>query len=163
MQRQSLGSPVSKLHSHGGAAVAVTREDVTAAEEAKRRDSFSVSSVLSEYDDEDRKAAKLHRLSTSSLLPPKPEKFVHLIPVLTVLCFLVLYLCSHSPSQTDLAQFNGFKRSPNRIDPAEAIDDIDGLSELQRRNVVAIRSLRNLQEVKKRSSKYQLSRKLGDF
>ncbi|KAG5007810.1 hypothetical protein JHK82_025738 [Glycine max] len=42
-------------------------------------------------------APKPHRLSLSPP-PPPPHKFVHLIPVLTLLCFFVLYLFSHTPS-----------------------------------------------------------------
>lgn len=114
MQRQSLGSPASKLHSHGGAsssALSSAKDDVLTVDESsssKRRDSF----LSSAHYDED-KPSRPHRLSLaaaaaassssslpSSLSPRKPEKLVHLIPLLTLFCFLVLYLCSHSPSQT---------------------------------------------------------------
>ncbi|XWS62196.1 hypothetical protein CRYUN_Cryun07bG0190000 [Craigia yunnanensis] len=107
MQRQSLGSPSSKLHIHGG-------EESSVAEDQKRR-------VI--IDDDDLKDTKPRRLSfspssspTSSLTsPPKPEKLIHLIPVLTLLCFLALYLTSHSPSQSDLVHFNGFKHSSKHL------------------------------------------------
>ncbi|KAL6651308.1 hypothetical protein ACP70R_010233 [Stipagrostis hirtigluma subsp. patula] len=33
------------------------------------------------------------------------ERFVHLIPLLTVLCFLLLFLCSHEPSPSDMSSF----------------------------------------------------------
>lgn len=82
MQRQSLGSPVTKLQSHG----LLSKEDDLAEEQQKRK----VSMVT---DEEDNKIDKLKRS------PPKPEKLIHLIPILTMLCFLVLYLCSHDPSQ----------------------------------------------------------------
>lgn len=100
MQRQSLGSPVSKLHSHGG-------DDTIVAEDPKRR-------VAEDDDDDDgeRKATKARRLSFSpSSSPPspsvsRPEKFIHLIPVLTLLCFLILYLSSHAPSQSGMCVQN---------------------------------------------------------
>lgn len=86
MHRQSLGSPVSKHHGHGGA-----KEDtLMAEEEPKHKDDDSAS-------EEERKATRRRR---SLSPPPKPEKFVHVIPVVTLLCFLILYLCSHSPSQS---------------------------------------------------------------
>lgn len=105
MQRQSLGSPVSKFYSHGGAA----KDDaLTAADDSRHRD--LISSSLSGYDDDDeehRKSSKLVRRFSSSSpsfslssTPPNPEKLVHFIPLLTLLCFLVLYLVSHNPSQS---------------------------------------------------------------
>lgn len=39
--------------------------------------------------------------------PPSPEMTVHLIPVLTLFCFLVLFLISHDPSAKDLGEFGG--------------------------------------------------------
>ena len=138
MQRQSLGSPVSKLHSHGGGSSKDADTPIT-----------DIDSKRIEDDDEEPKTTKLHRQSLAFTLspPPKPEKFVHVIPILTLLCFLILYLCSHSPSQSgnnnllpshrrppllssnylyliltvlflfvsDLAQFNGFKRPAQHI------------------------------------------------
>ncbi|CAM0903053.1 unnamed protein product [Alopecurus aequalis] len=47
-------------------------------------------------------------------LEAKPEKApavmgrsIHLIPLLTVLCYVVLFLCSHAPSASDMASFGG--------------------------------------------------------
>ncbi|KAI3441849.1 uncharacterized protein J3R85_001898 [Psidium guajava] len=138
MQRQSLGSPVSKLHSHGASSAlssakddALIVDDDSSSSLSKRRDSFlSSASLLPRYDE-----ARPHRLSlapsssssssssSSALSPRKPEKLIHLIPLLTLFCFLVLYLCSHSPSQTDLAQFSGFKRPAKQIVTTD-IDEI---------------------------------------
>ncbi|OMO77361.1 hypothetical protein CCACVL1_15053 [Corchorus capsularis] len=154
MQRQSLGSPSSKLHIHGG-------EESSVSEDQKRR-------II--IDDDDRKDTKPRRLSfspssspTSSLTsPPKPEKLIHLIPVLTLLCFLILYLSSHSPSQSDLAQFNGFKHPSEHIDSSE-ISDASRLLEFRRSDVLAIRSLRNLQELDKYAPKSRPHRKIADF
>ncbi|KAE8726840.1 ubiquitin carboxyl-terminal hydrolase 12-like [Hibiscus syriacus] len=150
MQRQSLGSPTSKLHIHG--------EEITGADDQKRR-------VI--IDGEDSKESKPRPLSFSpssqSLSsPPNSEKLIHLIPVLTLLCFLVLYLNSHSPSQYDLAAFNGFKHSSKRLDSRE-IGDVGRFIEIQRGDVLAIRSQRNLQELDKYVSKYHLHRKIADF
>ncbi|KAK3141636.1 hypothetical protein QOZ80_4BG0336460 [Eleusine coracana subsp. coracana] len=33
------------------------------------------------------------------------ERSVHLIPLLIVLCFLLLFLCSHNPSHSDMSSF----------------------------------------------------------
>ncbi|XP_062146622.1 uncharacterized protein LOC133854431 [Alnus glutinosa] len=151
MQRQSLGSPVSKLHGHGGGA----KDDTLIVEEPKHRDDDSYCD-----DDVEHKATKPHRLSVSP--PPRPEKFVHVIPVLTLFCFLVLYLCSHTPSQSDLAQFNGFNRPAKLIGSAE-LNDVGRFNEIQKGDVLAIRSLRNLQELEKRSPKSRSHRKLADF
>ncbi|KAE8731932.1 Detected protein of unknown function [Hibiscus syriacus] len=139
MQRQSLGYPTSKLHIHG--------EEITGADDQKRR-------VI--IDCEDRKESKPRPLSFSPSLPslsspPNSEKLIHLIPVLTLLCFLVLFLNSHSPSQSDLVAFNGFKHSSKRLDSREIS------------NVLTIRSQRNLQELDKYVSKYRLHRKIADF
>uniref|UniRef100_A0A0A9FPH0 Uncharacterized protein n=1 Tax=Arundo donax TaxID=35708 RepID=A0A0A9FPH0_ARUDO len=35
------------------------------------------------------------------------ERSVHLIPLLTLLCFLLLFLCSHDPSASDVSSFEG--------------------------------------------------------
>ncbi|KAM3686496.1 hypothetical protein ACB098_10G006700 [Castanea mollissima] len=156
MQRQSLGSPVSKLHhSHGGGS---SKDDDTPITDID-------SKRIEDDDDEEHKTTKLHRQSLSFTLspPPKPEKFIHVIPILTLLCFLILYLCSHSPSQSDLAQFNGFKLPAQHRDK---IDDVGRFIELQKSDVLAIRSLRNLQELrgrKLRSPKSRFHRKHADF
>ncbi|KQJ84328.1 hypothetical protein BRADI_5g20140v3 [Brachypodium distachyon] len=54
-----------------------------------------------EYDDLEAKPgnkAPAVRSSSSS---------VHLIPLLTLLCFVVLFLCSHVPSASDMSSFGG--------------------------------------------------------
>ncbi|CAD6259798.1 unnamed protein product [Miscanthus lutarioriparius] len=33
------------------------------------------------------------------------ERSVHLIPLIVVLCFLLLFLCSHDPSPSDMSSF----------------------------------------------------------
>ncbi|KAM5573508.1 hypothetical protein ABKV19_013183 [Rosa sericea] len=93
MQRQSLGSPVSKLHqAHGG-------DDTLILDDKRSKDilAFSASSSSSP-DFDDNKATKPHRLSSPP--PTTPDKVIHVIPILTVLCFLILFLFSHTPSQS---------------------------------------------------------------
>ncbi|CAL8155789.1 unnamed protein product [Prunus armeniaca] len=114
MQRQSLGgSPGSKLHqAHGGA-----KEQALLLDDAPNRSNkdllvFSTSTSSSVSADDDHKASKPHRLSSPP--PTAPHKSIHVIPVLTLLCFLILFLFSHSPSQSDLAQFNGFTKLPGK-------------------------------------------------
>ncbi|EXB66517.1 hypothetical protein L484_017755 [Morus notabilis] len=165
MQRQSLGSPVSKLHGHGGQ----KEESLLVEDDPKRKDlvaSSSCSSTSSTADygyEDDSKAAKPRRLS-SSPPPLRPDRCIHLIPVLTLLCFLILFLFSHTPSQSDMAQFKGFKWPANRIDSAEnEIGDIGRFSELRKSDVLAIRSLRNLQEIRKQAPKSRYHRKFADF
>ncbi|GLT99702.1 hypothetical protein SLE2022_171250 [Rubroshorea leprosula] len=153
MQRQSLGSPVSKLHSHGG-------DDTIVAEDPRRR--------VAEDDDDDgeHKATKPCRLSfspSSSPLSPsasRPRKFIHLIPILTLLCFLILYLSSHAPSQLDLAQF---QHSFKQLDSTDEINDAGGFVELRKGDILAIRSLRNLRVLEKQTPKSRPHRKIVDL
>ena len=97
MQRQSLGSPVSKFQGHGG-----PKEESLLVEDddSKRKDLFasSSSSAVADYDEDNHKPVKPHRLSSPP--PIMPYKFIHLIPLLTLICFLVLFLFSHTPSQS---------------------------------------------------------------
>ncbi|XP_022156329.1 uncharacterized protein LOC111023244 isoform X2 [Momordica charantia] len=158
MQRQSLGSPVSKLHGHCGGAMA----DAIVVEDQKRSkhaSSFSTSADYGGQDDD--KVSKSYRFSFPSPSPPRQEKFVHAIPILTIICFLILYLCSHSPSQSDLAQFHGFKRPSERI---EIKADVSRLIEPKEGNILAIQSLRNLKEIEKSyPPKSRPPRKVADF
>ncbi|XP_057483947.1 uncharacterized protein LOC130770472 [Actinidia eriantha] len=124
MQRQSLGSLGTKLHIHG---VLGAKEENLTGEDQKRKNQAS---SLAAADEDNNESQKPHKS------PPKPEKFNHLIPILTVLCVLLFYLSSHDPSQADLAQFDGFHRLSRPIDSTET--------------VLAIQSLRNLQESKDR-------------
>ncbi|KAF4383809.1 hypothetical protein CsatB_003653 [Cannabis sativa] len=163
MQRQSLGSPVSKLHSHGG-----PKEDSLIVEDGdvKRKDLFASSSSSSssavDYDEDNHKATKPHRLSSPP--PIKPHKFIHFIPLLTLLCFIVLYLCSHSPTQSDMAPFKGFKWPAKHLDSAEnSVEEFDQFTEVNKGDILAIRSLRNLQEIQKLAPKSRSHRKFADF
>lgn len=159
MHRQSLGSPASKLQSHGilfaGAGVIKDDIDNNFFSEDHRKDKLPSSSAGT-TDDEERKSPK-------SILVSSPTRLVHLIPLLTFLCFLVLYLSSHDPSRKDLAQFGGFTTIPSR---KAAIDSIDidenarsGFLEIEKNDVLAIRSMRNLQQ--QEQQRHRLHRKLG--
>lgn len=109
MQRQSLGSPVSKLHIHGGGGGGgSSKEDLRLTElHPSFSSSSSTSPTVYDDDDDESKTTKPRRFSLSP--PPlalssslsthsRPEKLIHLIPLLTLFCFLVLYFSSHSPS-----------------------------------------------------------------
>ncbi|OEL13741.1 hypothetical protein BAE44_0025240 [Dichanthelium oligosanthes] len=41
------------------------------------------------------------------------ERSVHLIPLIVVLCFLLLFLCSHGPSPSDMSSFGKKAGSQN--------------------------------------------------
>ncbi|CAK7356082.1 unnamed protein product [Dovyalis caffra] len=167
MQRQSLGSPGTKLHNHGGTDTLLTNDTKLVFKD------LPSTSLTPDPDDLDHKSTIPRRFSSPSssslsvLSSPSsnPEKLIHLIPLLTLFCFLVLFLVSHNPSQSDLAQFNGFKRFSNHIE--EATETIGGLDDKVRRgDVLAIRSFRNLQEIaadKRASLKSRSHRKFANF
>ncbi|XP_021893603.1 uncharacterized protein LOC110811412 isoform X2 [Carica papaya] len=147
MQRQSLGSPVSKNHSHG----APKDSEPHSLDDPKSKDSASSSSLLTDFDDHRLKSTRPRRLSSSLPQLSTPQKLIHLIPVLTLLCFLILYLSSHNPSQSD-------------ADAAAKIGDVGRGVELSRDDVLAIRSLRSLREIDKHAPKLSRShRKIADF
>ncbi|KAE8702844.1 Detected protein of unknown function [Hibiscus syriacus] len=86
MHRQSLGSATSKfLRIHGG-------EENPIADDQKRQ-------LIIDDDGKDIKPRRssfspspFSTTSPSFTSPTKPEKLIHLIPVLTFLCLLILYL-----------------------------------------------------------------------
>ncbi|KAH7687290.1 hypothetical protein IHE45_04G158300 [Dioscorea alata] len=80
MHRQSLGSPNSKLQIHGEIA--------------------GGGSAVAEETDET-KTEKMARFCSKS------ERSIHLIPLLTLFCLLVLYFFSHDPSPSDLTPIGG--------------------------------------------------------
>ncbi|CAI0470952.1 unnamed protein product [Linum tenue] len=141
MQRQSLGSPVSKLHFHGGSDDAEVCDN-----SATSSLSPPPPSLLLDSDDRRLKTAKLpsRRLSTSasssSSPTPTPEKLIHLIPIILLSCFLILYLASNNPSQSTSIE----------IDSAVADSK---LGELRAREVMPIRSFRNLHETAARDAR----------
>ncbi|KAL0896992.1 hypothetical protein Bca101_080953 [Brassica carinata] len=158
MQRLSIDSSASKLHSY----------DI---DDLKRKESLSSSppshphpssSSPADYDDHDLKDAKLRRLSSLQSPYQKRENLVHFIPVLTLICFIILYLSSHAPSQSDLAQFNGFMRPSKRLESEE-----DGeISELMMisADALSIRSsIRNLKETESLPRRRTSHRKTADF
>ncbi|PKU77469.1 hypothetical protein MA16_Dca019090 [Dendrobium catenatum] len=97
MQRQSLGSPSSKLEIHGGSRV-VNKEE-------KRKSGFSpAADSTASTSAEDIKTEKPIRPNMKS------ERSIHLVPILILLCFTILYLFSHEPSTEELSSFGVFSR-----------------------------------------------------
>ncbi|XP_015083611.1 uncharacterized protein LOC107026975 [Solanum pennellii] len=167
MHRQSLGSSGSKLHlAHGVVLVGGSRDEsavVTAAESQKimTKDQASPSSLSNNYDEGEEQVRKSIKALNKSL--SRAEKYIHLIPVLTFLCFFILYLFSHSPSDKDLAQFQGFEGFAKRIESANIDDEFQRVLETKKPEVLAIRSVRNLQEIDRQDSNHRRHRKLADF
>ncbi|XP_009608275.1 uncharacterized protein [Nicotiana tomentosiformis] len=162
MHRQSLGSPGSKLLHPHGVIIVGGRDDssavVTAAADSQKimlmKDQAASPSLLE--DEQVRKSIKSLNKSLS-----RAEKYIHLIPLLTFLCFLILYLSSHNPSDKDLAQFHGIEGFAKPIESANIDDELQRVLE---GDVLAIRSIRNLQEIIDRQDpKHRLHRKLVDF
>ncbi|KAL6008196.1 hypothetical protein ACLOJK_033702 [Asimina triloba] len=177
MQRQSLGSPVSKLQIH-----AVAKDEKLEKEEHR-----SAAPDAEEDDDDAGKKAEKHHLRSA----PRAQRSIHIIPILVFFCFLVLYLVSHDPSQvgkedihsacslflisshshllaffsTDLANAGGLERHFRRKD-SEQLKSIHRVFELDKSEILGNRSHRSLQEVGRgvrRSRPLNRHRKLGNF
>ncbi|CAL0314168.1 unnamed protein product [Lupinus luteus] len=128
MHRQSLGSPSSKLHNNG---------------------------VINE--EEEQEQEKMEEIPKTHPLSSPPHNFLHLIPILTLLCFFLLYLFSHPLSPSDLDQFTRFNNHHNHLETTTEIRDIDQhYVDGKRGDVLVLRTLRNLQHIR-------LHRKLADF
>lgn len=95
MHRQSLGSPAAKLHANG---VIIVKESSSSPSTSPLSPSLLPSELQKKLpnNDEDEMSPKKSHKTTSSR---HHEKLIHLIPILTLLCILVLYLFSHNPSQ----------------------------------------------------------------
>ncbi|CAL9086107.1 unnamed protein product [Musa textilis] len=95
MQRQSLGSPGSKTRLSGGGAAG----------------------RMEQQPEEEMKAEKQIRWSL------RADRSIHLIPILTILCLLVLFLFSHDPSPADLEAFgaSGILRHDTKVSGAERV------------------------------------------
>ncbi|KAJ8626034.1 hypothetical protein MRB53_019341 [Persea americana] len=107
MQRQSLGSP-SKLQVSAG------KEERKDEEEEKRK----------QVEEEVKKADKLLLKATCRI-----DKSIHLIPVLTIFCFLLLYLASYDPSQKEMANAGFLEGHLRQKDPKE-IKEFERLLEM---------------------------------
>ncbi|KAL9258813.1 hypothetical protein AKJ16_DCAP13558 [Drosera capensis] len=168
MQRQSLGSPGSKHHHHHINAGS-SRDDDDNVSSSNRRDSSSSSASASASsptvavpDAEEMKLEKAMMIRSGTSV--RMERLVHVIPILTLLCFLVLYLVSHEPSDSVLPQFGALNPAFKNIEfGADSSTDIGGY--LEKEMMLGIRSLRNLQEIDKENPnpKPISHRKLGDF
>ncbi|XP_076896336.1 uncharacterized protein LOC143549290 [Bidens hawaiensis] len=155
MHRQSLSSPASK-HAviFSGDGVITTDIDKNFASDDLRKDKLSSCSAVGAADEH----RKRHVLVSSS------TRLVHLIPVLTFVCFLILYLSSHDPSRTDLAQFSGFATISSKKTVIDSIDMDDNIGGgFLKNNALAIRSTRNLQQEEEEAERhrFRLHRKLG--
>ncbi|KAL3619444.1 hypothetical protein CASFOL_037014 [Castilleja foliolosa] len=151
MHRQSLGSPSSKL-------VSKKDEQIISCEPQPKQlfpsqsSSSSGSSLF--YEEEDADEAKKMMIRLKQKTNSTPETYIHLIPMLTLLCFLILYLSSHHISPNDLAQVNFPKTLSN---PQE-------LQGIMKGDILAIRSLKNLeQEAAGRAKHRLLHRKFARF
>ncbi|MFS8004066.1 hypothetical protein Hanom_Chr13g01221301 [Helianthus anomalus] len=153
MHRQSLGShsPAAKLHLFAADGVIIsTDNDTNFISDDHRKNKLASCSTVG-ADDEQHKSQKPHQ--QRQLLISSSTRLVHLIPVLTFICFLILYLSSHDPSRTDLAQFSGIATISSKKTVTDSIgvdDNLEGFLE--------IRSMRNLQQQEER---HRLHRKLG--
>ncbi|CAN7019474.1 unnamed protein product [Brassica oleracea var. botrytis] len=154
MQRLSIDASASKLQSY----------DIN---DSNRKESLSSpppssSSSAPDYDDHDLKDVKLRRLSSLQSPHQKRENLVHFIPVLTLICFVILYLSSHAPSQSDLAQFNGFMRSSKRLESDED-GEISGLMIGTDASSAIRSSIRKLRETESLPRRRTSHRKTADF
>ncbi|GER35448.1 N-acetylneuraminate epimerase [Striga asiatica] len=128
MHRQSLGSPSSKL---------AKADEQLSCEAQKQFPSQSPSSSAEARDEDAKKMMKIRAPNFDN----KPQTYIHLIPMLTLLCFLVLYLVSHDPSQNEL-----------RV-----------VKEVEKGDTVAIRSLKNLETEAGTARHRLLHRKIAHF
>ncbi|KAI0509929.1 hypothetical protein KFK09_010529 [Dendrobium nobile] len=87
MPRQSLGSPSSKLQIHGCSGN-LNQEEKQVNPSSPESEYVAAAESSSEY------KLKTEKMIRSTL---KTSRSIHLIPFLTLLCLLILYLCSHDP------------------------------------------------------------------
>ncbi|KAL7149888.1 hypothetical protein ABFS83_05G071300 [Erythranthe nasuta] len=172
MQRQSLGSPSSKLVVKDEQQLITTNESQL---NNNKQFPLSISNNLSGFllfaeekcslEEEEELKKKKKKMKTSS--SGGHETYIHLIPMLTLLCFLILYLSSHNPSQTDLAQFNGFKAFSNpAADLEDSISELQRVVDIKKGDILVVRSLKNFKaaEEEAATAKYRrLHRKIARF
>ncbi|OIW10683.1 hypothetical protein TanjilG_16055 [Lupinus angustifolius] len=103
--------------------------------------------------EEEVEPAKIHRFYFPL---PTPHTFLHLIPILTLLCFFFLYLSSHPPSPSDLDQFTRLRH--HHLDSTMEISENIEQHYMDEKigDVFALRNLPNLQQIR-------LHRKLAEF
>ncbi|EYU33427.1 hypothetical protein MIMGU_mgv1a015063mg [Erythranthe guttata] len=99
MQRQSLGSPSSKLVAKDEQLI-ITNE-ITQLNNNKQfppsiSNNITGFMLFSQEQEEEEEQLKKKKKK----MKKKNSSYIHLIPMLTLLCFLILYLSSHNPSQT---------------------------------------------------------------
>ncbi|KAK6146461.1 hypothetical protein DH2020_020330 [Rehmannia glutinosa] len=158
MQRQSLGSPSSKLVKDELLIISETQKQFPSQSSSSSSSSALTGLLYGEECKE--KEEELKKLMRPKPKTAMPETYIHLIPMLTLLCFLILYLSSHDPSQNDLAQFNVPKTFS---DPAEDnnISELQRIVEIKKGDMLAIRSLKNLEQEAVTAKQRRLHRKIA--
>ncbi|XP_038982318.1 uncharacterized protein LOC120110790 [Phoenix dactylifera] len=101
MQRQSLGAPGAKLQVNGNSDGGEREERRKSSAGVGAAAAAAAAAAAVAGEEEDIKVEKLIRSSS------RMERSIHLIPVLTVLCLLLLYLISHDPSPNELEKLGG--------------------------------------------------------
>ncbi|KAJ9549597.1 hypothetical protein OSB04_022140, partial [Centaurea solstitialis] len=110
MHRQSLCSPASK---HGIVAGAGVIKDDNINNKLSPED-HRKEKLLADDEDEENQLNNNNQPKSMLISSSFSFRFIHLIPLLTLFCFIILYLASHDPSEkvglitTHLAQFGGF-------------------------------------------------------
>ncbi|XP_042389420.1 uncharacterized protein LOC121981122 [Zingiber officinale] len=87
---------------------------------------------------------------------PRADRSIHLIPLLTLLCLLVLYLISHNPSPKDLEIFSGRGRGAALGDEPKEVSAVVRASA-----VISDRGLKAAEAVGGRRSRVLPNRKMG--
>ncbi|RVX14490.1 hypothetical protein CK203_017349 [Vitis vinifera] len=146
MQRQSLGSPSSKLHIHGGGGGGGggAKEEILKAEK-----------TLTKAKTTTRPTTNLSSLSDHPLLP-RTSSFTSFPSSCSSASF-----SSTSSLTIHLTPFDGFKKRSSKLTDSNEIADLERF--VVKSDVFSIRSLRNLQEIGTYAPKSRLHRKMGDF
>ncbi|KAL8053410.1 hypothetical protein ABFX02_05G069100 [Erythranthe guttata] len=142
MQRQSLGSPSSKLVAKDEQLI-ITNE-ITQLNNNKQFPPSISNNLTGFMLFAQEQEQEQEQLKKKKKMKKKNSSYIHLIPMLTLLCFLILYLSSHNPSQTDLAQFNGFKAFSNTAaDLEDSISELQRVVDIKKGDILVVRSLKN--------------------
>ncbi|XP_051119574.1 uncharacterized protein LOC127243535 isoform X2 [Andrographis paniculata] len=81
-----------------------------------------------------------HKKKEKAITAPQTAVYLHIIPFLTLFCFLILYLSSHHPSQYDMAQFSGFRTT---ISGSTDSEHSSALNNVKIGDILAVRSLKH--------------------
>ncbi|KAI3727957.1 hypothetical protein L6452_16581 [Arctium lappa] len=153
MHRQSLSSPASKHGIIVGAGV-IKDDNINKIDPEDLQNHRKEKLASSAVDDEEHQSEKPHQPKSmlfSSL------RLIHLIPFLTLFCFIILYLASHDPSGKDLAQFDGFTTLSMK---KNVIDSSDLL--IEKKDVLVIGGTRSLQQQEVDKRRRFINRRSGN-